>query len=88
MRELQLKETVEIERQTGTSGDFEPGAIQYAFTYFDRFMQESNIFYTTPLYYTSHPDRGANPTDRCSNSFKITVNNPDTNFQYLRIYSI
>lgn len=88
VRELQLKETVEVERQTGTSGDFEPGAIQYAFTYFDKFMQESNIFYTTPLYYTSHPDRGANPTDRCSNSFKITVNNPDTNFQYLRIYSI
>ena len=86
--ELQLQETVIVEKKLGASGMFAPGVIQYAFTYYKKNGQESNIFYTTPLYYISHKDRGGSPEDKVDNAFKITVTNVDTNFDYLRIYSI
>ena len=88
VRELQLKEKVTIQKQLGAAGSFAPGVIQYAFTYFSKYGQESNIFYTSPLLYTSYKDRGGSPEDKVENAFKITVSNLDKNFDYLRIYSI
>lgn len=86
--ELTLKEKVTVKKILGGNGTFAPGVIQYAFTYYYMNGQESNIFYTTPLLYTSHKDRGAAPNDVVDNAFEITVNNVDTNFDYIRIYSI
>ena len=85
---LKLKETVNITRNIVANGVFAPGVIQYAFTYFNKYGQESNIFYTSPLYYISYNNRGAGPEDRVSNSFDIIMSNVDTSFDYLRIYSI
>lgn len=85
---LKLKETVNITRNMVANGAFAPGVIQYAFTYFNKYGQESNIFYTSPLYYISYNNRGAGPEDRVSNSFDIIMSNVDTSFDYLRIYSI
>ena len=86
--ELQLNETVTVQKMLGANGMFAPGVIQYAFTYYRKYGQESNIFYTTPLYYLSYKERGASPEDKVENAFKITVNSVDKNFDYLRIYSI
>ena len=88
VRTLQLNETVTVKKILGASGMFPAGVLQYAFTYYDKHGQESSIFYTTPLLYTSYEDRGANPEDRVDNAFQITVNQVDRNFDYLRIYSI
>ena len=88
VRTLKLKEDVSVERNLVANGDFTPGVIQYAFTYFDRYGQESNIFYTSPLYYISYNNRGASPEDKVSNSFNIKIINPDSSFDYVRIYSI
>lgn len=88
VRTLKLKEDVSIERNLVANGDFTPGVIQYAFTYFDKYGQESNIFYTSPLYYISYNNRGASPEDKVSNSFNIKIINPDSSFDYVRIYSI
>lgn len=87
IRELALNEKVSIQKQLGT-GRFAPGVIQYAFTYYTKYGQESNIFYTSPLQYISFQDRGASPEEVVENSFRINVKNLDTNFDYLRIYSI
>lgn len=87
VQDLQLKETVDVVKIHG-SGEFPAGVIQYAFTYYNKYMQETNIFHTTPLQYISYVDRGGSPEDKIANSFRITVHNPDTNFDYLRIYSI
>jgi len=84
---LQLKEDVRVTKKYG-GGTFAAGVIQYAFTYYNQYGQESNIFYTSTLRYISPPDRGASPEERVSNSFDIVVKNVDTNFDYLRIYSI
>ena len=88
VRTLNLNESVTITRNIVANGNFAPGVIQYAFTYFNKYSQESNIFYTSPLYYISYNNRGASPEDKVSNSFNIVVENVDTGFDYLRIYSI
>lgn len=88
VRTLNLNESVTITRNIVANGSFAPGVIQYAFTYFNKYGQESNIFYTSPLYYISYNNRGASPEDKVSNSFNITVEDVDTKFDYLRIYSI
>lgn len=88
VRTLNLNEEVTIERNIVANGSFAPGVIQYAFTYFNKYGQESNIFYTSPLYYISYNNRGASPEDKVSNSFNIEVVNVDRRFDYIRIYSI
>lgn len=88
VRTLNLSEEITIERNIVANGSFAPGVIQYAFTYFNKYGQESNIFYTSPLYYISYNNRGASPEDRVSNSFNIEVTNVDKRFDYIRIYSI
>lgn len=85
---LVLGEEVTIEKQQDNGGVFPAGVIQYAFTYYNQYGQESNIFYTSELHATSHKSRGGSPEDRVSNSFKITIGNVDSHFDYLRIYSI
>lgn len=88
VRRLKLDESISIERNIVANGSFAPGVIQYAFTYFNKYGQESNIFYTSPLYYISYNNRGAGPEDRVSNSFNIEVVNVDRRFDYIRVYSI
>lgn len=87
-RKLKLQETITIDRSIVANGTFSPGVIQYAFTYFDKYGQESNIFYTSPLYYISYNNRGASPEDKVGNSFSIVIDNIDKSFDYIRIYSI
>lgn len=84
---LKLQEKVSVSKIFG-SGEFPAGVIQYAFTYYNKYGQESNIFHTTPLQYISYIDRGGSPESKIANSFKIKVENLDSNFDYLRIYSI
>lgn len=88
VKTLSLNEKITIERNIVANGSFAPGVIQYAFTYFNKYGQESNIFYTSPLYYISYNNRGASPEDKVSNSFNIEVANVDRRFDYIRIYSI
>lgn len=87
VQDLQLKETVEVTRIEG-GGSFSPGTIQYAFSYFNKYGQESNIFYTTELLYVSFHNRGGSPEDNIANTFHIKIQNVETKFDYLRIYSI
>ena len=88
VQSLKLNETIEITKSYQSSGRFASGVIQYAFSYYNKYGQESNIFYTSPINYISYSDRGASPEDKVSNSFNIVIKNPDIYFDYLRIYSI
>ena len=84
---LQLNERVEISKGSA-SGKFTPGVIQYAFTYYNKYGQESNIFYISRLHYITNSDRGASPEDIVNASFNIDIENIDSSFDFLRIYSI
>lgn len=98
---LQLEEVVKVVKTTGRGGSFAPGVIQYAFTYYNKNGQESNIFYVSPILYISHSDRGASPEEMVDNVFDISIDNIDSypvtvgnetvkraTFDYIRIYSI
>ena len=85
---INVKEVVNITKNTLANGVFAPGTIQYAFTYYNKYGQESNIFYTSPLFYTSHSDRGGSPEDKVGNSFNIEIEKTDNDFDYIRVYSI
>ena len=88
IRELKLQETVSVAKVPNGLGTFAPGVIQYAITYYTKYGQESNIAYTTPLLYIAHANRGASPEDRVNTAFSIKISNADTNFDYIRIYSV
>lgn len=88
VQNLKLKETVTVTKESSSSGMFPAGTIQYAISYYNKYGQESNIAYVTPLFYTSYPNRAGSPEDKIGNAFKIDINNADTNFDYIRIYSI
>jgi len=54
---LELKETVSITKNN-SGGTFPAGVIQYAFSYVNKYGVETNIFYTSPLYYLSNDVTG------------------------------
>ena len=85
---LSLQEDVTITKAAESEGLFAPGIIQYCFSYINKYSQQSNLAYVSPLYYLSHKDRGASPEEKVTNSFKITIDNIDHNFDYIRLYSI
>lgn len=84
-----LEDTVvHVKKVLGGGGSFPAGVIQYAFTYYNKYGQETAIFHVTPLMYTSFADRAVAPDDKVDNVFEITVRGLDTYFDFLRIYSI
>lgn len=83
---LELKEKVSFRHLQG--GTFPSGTIQYAFTYYNKYGQESNIFYTSPILYIANIDRGGAPDEIINKAFEITIKNAETKFQYIRVYSI
>lgn len=87
IKQVALREEITVTKQYN-NGYFNAGVIQYAFTYYNLYGSETNIVYTTPLQYISFQDRGASPETTVSNSFLIKIKNSDTNFDYIRIYSI
>lgn len=85
---LQLNENVIITKETSSSGAFPAGCVQYAITYYNKYGQESNIAWISPLLYTSFSNRAGSPDETIGNAFKLKITKFDTNFDYLRVYSI
>lgn len=85
---IELEENILVRKNYAAAGNFAPGVIQYAFSYFNKYGQETSIFNTTPLQYLAFKDRGGSPEDKISISFDIVLQNPDRSFDYVRIYSI
>lgn len=84
---ISLTHSISIDK-LNSGGIFPAGTIQYAFSYYNLNGQETNIFETTPLYYLSPRERGLSPEENASCAFNITLSNLDTNFNFIRIYSI
>lgn len=87
-KDLNLRETVKVTRIDSGSGLFHSGVIQYAFTYYNKYGQESNIVYNTELNYISYADRGASPEEIVNCTFQIKIDNIQKDFDYIRLYSI
>lgn len=87
--EISFNNDIYIEKLS-TGGNFPAGVIQYCFTFAVENGQESNIFYTSPLYYITRSESSGLPVGEYSNcSFKITFNNVEfRNFDTVRVYSL
>lgn len=85
---VELMENVSITRNETSGGTFAPGVIQYCLTYINRYQQQSNVVYASPLYYLSHIDRGAAPDEKVVCSFTIEITDADQRFDYVRLYAI
>lgn len=85
--EFRLNHTIEVERVSG-GGVFTAGVIQYAFTYYMKYGAETGIVDMTSLYYISEAERGLLADETVGCSFRVKIKNPDTRFDYLRLYSI
>lgn len=90
MPQMSFDEKINIERVDSSNGVFAPGAIQYVFTYYNLYGQETAVFYQSELFYTSYEDRGGKEDDTVSNAFKISIyyENSIPKFDYVRIYSL
>ena len=86
VQEVELKEIVTIKKQN-IGGKFPSGIIQYAISYYNKYGAQTNIIYQSPLNYLAY-NKGVTPEETVTCSFDITINNVDTKFDYLRLYSI
>lgn len=82
------KETITITTTDSFDGFFPAGTLQYAFSYVNYYGQQSNIFYTSPLYYTVGKDRSLSVDKNSSLSYSIDIKDLDSTYEYVRIYSM
>lgn len=69
-------------------GTFKAGTIQYFFTYYNLNGQQSNIFYQSPIYYVAQNSIGSEVDKQVSCYFDIQIQNPNPNFDFIRVYSV
>lgn len=77
-----------IRKEKSGNGKFAPGVIQYCYTYFNKYGQQTNVVDVSPLEYICYNDRGAKPDESIGCSFNIYVDNINYNYEYVRLYSI
>ena len=83
------KPLISVKQSVSGNGTFAPGVIQYCFTLVNKYGQQTNVIDVTPLYYLVFSDRAASPdTEKVTCCFTITLQNLDTNYDYVRLYSI
>lgn len=70
-----------------SGGLFPAGLIQYFFTYFNSFGKESAVFLFSDTYYLSFKDRGGSPEEIVDCAFTIDLDNLNTEYEYIRVYS-
>ena len=85
---MELQETVSVEKQLNSIGQFPAGTVQYVCTYFNKNGVETNPFFVSSQYYSSPAKKGGSPESSFSNSFKLEMTNLQGSFDYARIYSI
>lgn len=83
---IDYKGKVTIDKTVG--GSMPAGVIQYVITYSDKGMQETNIWYASPLYYISNFTKGNKADETCNVAFNFTFETLDKTFNFLQIYAI
>lgn len=69
------------------TGSFQAGVMQYFATYCNKYGIETCIVWQSDLQYITFPNRGAKYDEVVQCAFDFAINNLDTNYQYIRIYS-
>ena len=80
--------SVDISKKYLGAANFPSGTIQYIFTYSNKFGQETNIVYKSPIYYLSNDEGGLSADSLSPCAFEFNITKSDKAFKYLNIYSI
>lgn len=87
-QEISGHESISVTRKDNTNGLFPSGVVQYAFTYYRKYGQESSVAAISPLCYIADDERGSAPDETVACSFKITLSGLSKKYDGVRIYSI
>lgn len=79
---------VKITKDYSKSGYFIAGIIQYFITYYNKLGVETPIVWSSDIQYISMQDRGAKPNEDVNCAFNFEISNVDSQYQYIRIYSV
>lgn len=81
-------ETLELTEVIYSSSEFKSGKVAYAYSYVNRYGSETKLSPFTQYYPIGQSDSGL-LNEQISNAvFKVRLNNPDQNFDYVRFYRI
>lgn len=81
-------EEVSITPSNDSVSLFSSGVVQYVMTYFNLNGRESSPFYYSPIHYLTKTEFGGEPGERVSSAFHIRVINLNTDYDYVRVYSV
>lgn len=87
-QEISGHEHITVERVDNTNGQFPSGTVQYAYTYYRKYGQESSIATVSPLFFIADDNRGSAPDETVACSFKILAEGLSKKFDGIRLYSI
>lgn len=79
---------VDISKEFIGESGFKSGIIQYMFTYSNKYGQETNLAYISPIYYISPSNRGASEEEKVNCQFNLVISSADTRYDKINIYSI
>lgn len=74
--------------KTNGNGRFTSGVLQYYITYSNSYLQESNIWYVSPLFYIGVGNKAASPETICNTSFTFNITNLAKTFDHINIYGV
>lgn len=87
-QEISGYETINVTRKDNTNGIFPSGVIQYAFTYYRKYGQESSVAGISPMLFIADDNRGSAPDETVYCCYKIQLSGLSQKFDGVRIYSI
>jgi hypothetical protein len=87
-QEIGGSESMSIERINNSNGLFPSGTIQYAFTYYHEYAQESSVVSVSDMHYLSDDERGSAPDENVACSFRILMRGLRKDYDGVRLYSI
>lgn len=85
---LQLNENFTVNKIWNVDGHYPAGKVQFAFSYYNDQQTETNLVEVTPMYDCTglHQAISADSPNTSEHSFRLTIDNLDTQYQFLRVY--
>ena len=77
-----------IVKNYDAKGSFPSGVIQYFITYYNKYGIETGIVWASDLHYITEYNRGEAPDKNVNCTFTLNFENLDTNFEYIKVYSL
>lgn len=79
---------VSITKEYDGNGIFPSGVIQYFISYYNKYGTETGVVWASDLNYISSYNRGDSPENNVNCSFVLNIDNIDTSYEYMRVYSM